>query len=110
MGEVLIQVVPQNVATIQISYKNKDDLFKQYKKWIKSLNLPSNEVYWCDSEGDHTGIRNADDLLGAAHNFLCVKLFTPLDEKCDSASSSDYSEIESDRGRSREKKRTTNSR
>ncbi|KAK6727155.1 hypothetical protein RB195_005078 [Necator americanus] len=80
-----------------------------YKKWIRQLNLPSNEVYWCDSQGDHTGIRSADDLIGAVNDFYVTKLFTPLDEDY-LISCSDSEEDHCCRGRSQEKKRTTNSR
>ncbi|KAL6730075.1 hypothetical protein Aduo_001071 [Ancylostoma duodenale] len=97
------------IPQLNVSYKNKHELFDAYKKWIKGLNLPSNEVYWCDCSGDHMGIRNSDDLLGAVHNNQLVKLFTPFGEKDLYFCSGSEDEMCS-RGRSKEKKRTTNSR
>ncbi|VDK59565.1 unnamed protein product [Cylicostephanus goldi] len=97
---------------LNVSYKNKNDLWKSYKKWIRSLNLPSNEVYFCDREGYHTGIRNADDLFEAVQQPGYVKLFTPGKER--EISTDSESEIASSslilRGRSQKKKWTTNSR
>ncbi|EYC00823.1 hypothetical protein Y032_0112g278 [Ancylostoma ceylanicum] len=97
------------IPQLNVSYRNKHELFAAYKEWIKGLNLPSNEVYWCDCPGDHMGIRNADDLLGAVQGDRLIKLFTPYAEE-DMFFSSDSEEDTSCRGRGKEKKRTTNSR
>ncbi|EYC00820.1 hypothetical protein Y032_0112g276 [Ancylostoma ceylanicum] len=106
---VVIKVFREEVPRLDVVYKNKHELFEAYKKWLKQLNLPSNEVYWCDSAGDHTGIRNADDLLGAVQDYGYAKFLTFRDDDV-YISCSDSEDEQSTRGRSKEKKRTRNSR
>ncbi|KAL6729584.1 hypothetical protein Aduo_000627 [Ancylostoma duodenale] len=66
---VSLKLYRDNPPRITITYNDKKDLFKQFQKKIRGLNLPPGEVYSVDYHGnDRNIVGNADDLMRAVEN------------------------------------------
>ncbi|VDK83024.1 unnamed protein product, partial [Cylicostephanus goldi] len=70
-----IKLYRDNVPRITITYKNKKDLYKNFQKKLKQLNLDMGEVYWADWDNDRTAIKGAEDLFAAVDNNTNVRMF-----------------------------------
>ncbi|EYC17705.1 hypothetical protein Y032_0030g2225 [Ancylostoma ceylanicum] len=65
-----------DVPLINITYKNRKDLFRTFKKELKKHHLSIGEVSWADvDDGARSSIRNDDDLLGAVANSNLVRMY-----------------------------------
>ncbi|EYC17697.1 hypothetical protein Y032_0030g2220 [Ancylostoma ceylanicum] len=78
-----IKLYRDKVPRITIIYKDKKDLFKQFQKKIKELDIPIGELYWGDWDNDRSVVRTADDLFGAVENCNPVKMFYRTDGDTD---------------------------
>lgn len=73
---VTIQIYRYDVPRINITYKNRKDLFKSFVKELKKHHLSIGEVSWADYDnGDRSVIRNANDLFGAVADCNSVKMY-----------------------------------
>ncbi|KAL6729583.1 hypothetical protein Aduo_000626 [Ancylostoma duodenale] len=70
-----IKLYRDNVPRITITYKDKKDLFKQFQKKVKELDLPIKELYWTDWDNDRSAVKTADDLFGALENNCNVRMY-----------------------------------
>ncbi|KAK6727144.1 hypothetical protein RB195_005070 [Necator americanus] len=72
---VSIPLYLEEVPRLNISYKDKYELFKKFQKKLKKLDFPTDELYWYDWENVHLRIRNADDVLLAVEESGFAKMF-----------------------------------
>ncbi|EYC17704.1 hypothetical protein Y032_0030g2224 [Ancylostoma ceylanicum] len=88
-----------DVPRINITYKNRKDLFRTFKKELRKHHLSIDEVAWADrDDGARSVIRNADDLFGAVANSNETRMYCrPRDGYClfTPPNSDDEGEIES---------------
>ncbi|KAJ1356341.1 hypothetical protein KIN20_014041 [Parelaphostrongylus tenuis] len=54
----------ENPPQFTIAYKDKEDLFRSFKKKLDDWNIPLKATYFVDLDGDHIEINDADALLG----------------------------------------------
>ncbi|EYC17706.1 hypothetical protein Y032_0030g2226 [Ancylostoma ceylanicum] len=73
---ITILLYRYDVPLINITYRNRKDLFRTFKRELRKHQLPIGEVSWADYEnGDRSVIRNADDLFGAVSHCNSVKMY-----------------------------------
>ncbi|VDL77674.1 unnamed protein product [Nippostrongylus brasiliensis] len=79
----------QEIPHITITYKDKDDLFKQFKKKMEKFGSPLKKIYWIDEDAELTTMDNPDIVQKAAQSYVKLALFV-----CDGKDSSSNDEEE----------------
>ncbi|KAL6729587.1 hypothetical protein Aduo_000630 [Ancylostoma duodenale] len=79
-----------------LSYKDKDELYKELFKRIKKLEGPEGMLHILDRKGNHTQINNADDLINAVGDDAHMRLLLEVSEEDDSKASSEFEVIQRD--------------
>ncbi|VDL70971.1 unnamed protein product [Nippostrongylus brasiliensis] len=80
---VTFKIHLQEIPRITITYKDKDDLFKQFKKKVEKFGSPLKKVYWVDEDTELTSMDNPDIVKKAAESYAKLALFV-----CDGKDSS----------------------
>ncbi|EYC17709.1 hypothetical protein Y032_0030g2229 [Ancylostoma ceylanicum] len=79
-----------------ISYKDKDELYKELLTRINKLEGPEGMLHFLDQERNHTVINNADDLINAVGDDAHMRLLLEVPEEDDSKPSSEFEVIQHD--------------
>ncbi|VDL71461.1 unnamed protein product [Nippostrongylus brasiliensis] len=77
---------------INVTYKDKRDLFEQFKKNAEKFGFPLRNIFWIDDDGEPTRVNNADALLLAANSYGSHRLY--VREEVDETTSGDDSTAE----------------
>ncbi|WKX94064.1 hypothetical protein Q1695_011375 [Nippostrongylus brasiliensis] len=77
---------------IHVTYKDKHDLFEQFKKSAEKFGIPLRNIFWIDDDGEPTRVNNADALLLAANSCGTHRLY--VREEVDETTSGDDSSAE----------------
>ncbi|KAL6729572.1 hypothetical protein Aduo_000616 [Ancylostoma duodenale] len=72
---VTIRLYSTDVPRLCITYKDKNELYREFQKQLKKLNVSADSVYFLDNDIDRHWIRSADTLYAIVDRVHHSKMY-----------------------------------